>query len=573
MGWLSRLQNRYKSFVRYNQILRVFVRYGFEEMVSYMIATGRYRFIRRLIPSTTKKNAQKYTRWEKMRLVCEELGPTFVKFGQILSNRADLLPKELIIQLEKLQDNVPPFDGEIALQLVESEFNKPIDQLFFHFDKNAFASASMAQVHKAILKNGERIVLKIQRPNIRKIIIEDIKVMYTLADIFAKRIPTVRAFDPRGLVKNFEESILKELDFIHESVNANRFAKNIENDSEDQTTYTIKVYKKYTTQKILALEFVQGIKITDSGRLKLKGFNNTTLAKKLAISYIKQVFEYGFFHADPHPGNILIMESGDVCFLDFGMMGSIMKHDIKMFGLLFLSVKEKDIRAIIKALQMMSDNTVVRDMRGLEFAINEFVQSYSFSDYHENEMSTILIELKDVIIMHGLKVPPHFFLLARSMVTIEGVIHHLDPKLDLLQLARPYLMRTIRKEFNVIAMAKKMAFGLYDLGTYMEDFPLDLKNAIRKINSGTVQVDLTHRGIDPMVHTINRVTKQVILTFTFIGLSVGCILCFIYDVPPHWGSLSFYGFVCLMIAIYLGLKIFRDLKKGDHDDWSGWNHN
>jgi ubiquinone biosynthesis protein len=267
------------------------------------------------------------------------------------------------------------------------------------------------------------------------------------------------------------------------------------------------------------------------------------------------------------------MESGDVCFLDFGMMGSIMKHDIKMFGLLFLSVKEKDIRAIIKALQMMSDNTVVRDMRGLEFAINEFVQSYSFSDYHENEMSTILIELKDVIIMHGLKVPPHFFLLARSMVTIEGVIHHLDPKLDLLQLARPYLMRTIRKEFNVIAMAKKMAFGLYDLGTYMEDFPLDLKNAIRKINSGTVQVDLTHRGIDPMVHTINRVTKQVILTFTFIGLSVGCILCFIYDVPPHWGSLSFYGVVCLMIAIYLGLKIFRDLKKGDHDDWSGWNHN
>ena len=359
MGWLSRLQNRYKSFVRYNQILRVFVRYGFEEMVSYMIATGRYRFIRRLIPSTTKKNAQKYTRWEKMRLVCEELGPTFVKFGQILSNRADLLPKELIIQLEKLQDNVPPFDGEIALQLVESEFNKPIDQLFFHFDKNAFASASMAQVHKAILKNGERIVLKIQRPNIRKIIIEDIKVMYTLADIFAKRIPTVRAFDPRGLVKNFEESILKELDFIHESVNANRFAKNIENDSEDQTTYTIKVYKKYTTQKILALEFVQGIKITDSGRLKLKGFNNTTLAKKLAISYIKQVFEYGFFHADPHPGNILIMESGDVCFLDFGMMGSIMKHDIKMFGLLFLSVKEKDIRAIIKALQMSSCRVTV----------------------------------------------------------------------------------------------------------------------------------------------------------------------------------------------------------------------
>jgi ubiquinone biosynthesis protein len=525
-----------------------------------------------LIPSTTKKNAQKYSKWEKMRLICEELGPTFVKFGQILSNRPDLLPKELIEQLEKLQDNVPPISGEIAKQVVESELNSSIEKLFAYFEPEAFASASMAQVHKVILKNGDKIVLKIQRPNIRNIIVEDIKVMYTLADVFTKRIPTLKSFDPRGLVMNFEESIIKELDFIHESVNVNRFAKNIENDDEDHTTHTIKVYKKFTTKKVLALEYVSGIKVTDLGNMKARGIDQKSIARKLAVSYIKQVFEYGFFHADPHPGNILVMPNGEVCFLDFGMMGSIMNHDIKMFGLLFIAVKEKDIRAIIKALQMMSDNAVVKDLRGLEFAVNEFVQSYSFSDYHQNEMSTILIELKDVIVMHGLKVPSHFFLLARSLVTIEGVIHYLDPDLDLLELAKPYLTRAIRKEFNLFRLGKKMLIGLYDLGSYLEEFPLDLKNAIRKINSGNVQVDLTHRGIDPMVHTINRVTKQVVMSLTFLGLSIGSSLFIIYDIGPHWGNISFFGLLGLFFAGYFALKIWRDLKKGDHDEWGGWNH-
>lgn len=570
MGFIASLKDRYRSFVRYNQIIRVFVKYGFEELVSNMISSGNYSLIRRLIPKTTKKNAQKYTKWEKMRLACEQLGPTFIKFGQILSNRPDLLPDDLILQFEKLQDNVPPLSGEIARNVVETELKGSVDDLFAWFEPEAFASASMAQVHKVTLKTGEKIVLKIQRPGIRKIIIEDIKVMYTLADIFEKRIPSLKSFDPKGLVKSFEESIMKELDFIHESVNVQRFANNIRNDVTDRSTHTLKSYKQYSTKKVLALEFVQGIKVSDIGQLTSKGYDCKIIARKLATSYIKQVFQYGFFHADPHPGNILIMHNGDVCFLDFGMMGSIMPRDIEMFGHLFISVKAGDVKGTIRALQQMSDVTVIKEMRALEFAINEFIQSYSVSTYHENEMSTILMELKDVIVDYGIKVPPHFYLLARSMVTIEGVIHHLDPNLDVLELARPYIVASIKKEFSPLKLGKKILNGLYEFGSYMEDFPLDLKNAIRKINNGKILVDLTHRGIDPMVHTLNRVKKQIVLGLMFAGLAIGSSLFIIYDVEPHWNKMSTYGLIGLSLAAYIGYKMLRDLKRGDHDDWKGW---
>jgi ubiquinone biosynthesis protein len=535
-----------------------------------MISTGRYSFIRRLIPKTTKKNAQKYTKWEKMRLVCEELGPTFIKFGQILSNRPDLLPADLILQFEKLQDNVPPLASQVAREVVERELKGSVDELFAWFEPEAFASASMAQVHKVTLKTGEKIVLKIQRPGIKQIILEDIKVMYTVADVLVKRIPSLKSFDPKGLVKSFEESILKELDFIHESINVQRFANYVTEDKTDTTTHTLKVYKGYTTSRVLALEFVQGTKVSNIGQLTSLGFDCKKIANKLATSYIKQVFRYGFFHADPHPGNILVLADGEICFLDFGMMGSIMERDIEMFGHLFISVKSRDVKGIIKALQQMSEITVIKDMRALEFDIYEFVESYSVTSIHQNEMSNVLMELKDVIVLHGLKVPPHFFLLARSMVTIEGVIHHLDPKLDILELARPYLVESIKKTFNPLKLGKKILNGIYEFGAYMEEFPQDLKNAIRKINNGKIMVDLTHKGIDPMVHTINRVSKQIITGLIVAGLVIGSIQLIIHNVAPFWDGISVLGIIGLILASILTYGMLKDLRKGDHDNWKGW---
>ncbi|NOQ71174.1 MAG: hypothetical protein GQ574_04170 [Crocinitomix sp.] len=572
MGIFSAIGSRYKSVARYNQILRVLVKYGFEDLVHYMEEKKRYTFLRRMIPKSSRRRAIKHTKWEKMRLVCEELGPTFVKFGQILSNRPDLIPLELIFEFEKLQDNVPPMPEKLAKETVEIELKDRVTNIFAWFDPKPFASASMAQVHKVTLHSGERVALKVQRPGIEDIIIEDIKVMYTVAEILEKRVPSLKSFDPVGLVRHFEESILKELDFINESINVQRFYNNLENDeSANQFAAAPKVFQDYSTAKILALEFMSGTKINRLKKLKSTGLDPKVIAERLAISYFKQIFEYGFFHADPHPGNLVVLPNGRICYLDFGMMGSILPKDIEIFGQLFLAITRKDIRKIIKSLQQLSNTTTIKNMRDLEFDVNEFVEKYYVRAIHKNEMSTVLLELKDIIIAHGLKVPAHFFLFARSLVTIEGVIQHLDPELDQFEIVRPFLIKTVSRKFNPIKIGRKLFNSVYEFGNYMEDFPRDLKHAIRKISSGQVKVDLTHKGIDPMVHTIQRVAKQMVTALIMASLIIGSSLFVIFDIHPLWGDVSAAGIVGFIITGLLAFGMIRDFRKGDHDNWKGWH--
>lgn len=566
MGLIIDIVKRFKSISRYNQILRVLMKYGFDDLVQYLEENKNYTFIQKLIPNSTKKRVSQYSKWAKMRLVCEELGPTFVKFGQILSNRPDLVPLELTFELEKLQDNVPPMSANDAKNVVETELKDNVENLFAWFEPTPFASASMAQVHKVTLHSGKRVALKIQRAGIYDIIIEDIKVMYKIAHVLEKRIPSLKSFDPIGLVKNFEASILKELDFIHESINVQRFYNNLEkDDSLEQFAYAPKVYQEFTTSKVLALEFISGIKIDRIEELKSKQIDTKVIGRRLAISYFKQIFEYGFFHADPHPGNLLVLPNNHICYLDFGMMGSMLPRDISIFGKLFIAITNKDVKKIIKALQQLSNNAPILNRRDLEFDINEFVEKYYVREIHENEMSTILLELKDIIIAHGLKVPTYFFLFARSLVTIEGVIEKLDPNLEQFEIVKPYLKSSATRKYNPFKMGKKVINSIVELTDYMEEFPADLKNAIRKINSGQIKVDLTHKGIDPMVHTLQRITKQLITAFIMVALIVGASLFIIFEIHPLWKGISLLGITSFLIAVILGFGMVSNIKKGDYD--------
>lgn len=566
MGVLSSVRNNFRSISRYNQILRVLLKYGFEDLVYYLEENKQYSFIQKFIPKSTKRLVSKYSKWAKMRLVCEELGPTFVKFGQILSNRPDLVPLELTFELEKLQDNVPPMPENVAKKVVEDELKNKVEILFAWFEPLPFASASMAQVHKVTLHSGKRIALKIQRAGIYGVIIEDIKVMYKIANVLERRIPSLKSFDPVGLVKNFENSILKELDFIHESINVQRFYNNLaKDDSLDQFAEAPKVHPEFTTSKVLALEFVNGIKINKIDELKAKEYDTKVIARRLIISYFKQIFEYGFFHADPHPGNLLVRPNGHICYLDFGMMGSMLPRDISIFGRLFMTITNKDVKNLIKVLQKLSNNPPITNMRELEFDVNEFVEKYYVRDINENEMSTILLELKDIIIAHGLKVPTYFFLFARSLVTIEGVIEKLDPDLEQFEIVKPYLRKSAIQRYNPVMIGKKVLNSVVELANYMEEFPSDLKNAIQKINSGQIKVDLTHKGIDPMVHTLQRITKQLITALIMGTLIIGASLFIIFEIHPLWEGISILGMTSFTFAVILGFGMWKNIKKGDYD--------
>lgn len=566
MGIIAGIGKNFRSISRYNQIVKVLIKYGFEDLVEYLEENNQYSFMRKLIPKASRKHAMAYSKWAKMRLVCEELGPTFVKFGQILSNRPDLVPLELTFELEKLHDNVPPMLESVAKQVVETELKDKVENLFAWFEPKPFASASIAQVHKVTLHSGKRVALKVQRLGIHDVILEDIKAMYKIAEVLERRIPSLKNFDPIGIVKNFEESILKEIDFINESINIQRFYNNLINDKTlDQFAEAPKVYSAFTTSKVLAMEFISGIKINQIDKLKAKNIDTKVIARRLTVSYFKQIFEYGFFHADPHPGNLLVLPNSHICYLDFGMMGSMLPRDVSIFSKLFVAITNKDVKIIIKTLQQLSNNVPISNMRDLEFDINEFVEKYYVRDIHENEMSTVLLELKDIIIAHGLKVPTYFFLFARSLVTIEGVINKLDADLEQFEIAKPYLRTSITKKYNPIKMGKKVANSIVELADYMEEFPSDLKNAIRKINSGQIKVDLTHKGIDPMVHTLQRITKQLITTFIMVALIIGASLLIVFEIHPLWKSISVLGILSFIIAVILGFGVLKNINKGDYD--------
>lgn len=572
MGIVNYIDKKYSSVRRYNQIIRVLLKYGFENLVVYMHEGNHFNFLKKLIPKSTYEHALYLSKWEKIRLVCEELGPTFVKFGQLVSNRPDLVPAELIKELEKLQDGVPPIAGNLAIKVVEKELGKKTEELFSFFEQEAFASASIAQVHRATLRNGEKVVLKIQRPGIKEVIEADIKVMLYMAEIFGKRIPSLKSFDPIGLVRNFEDSIIKELDFIHESVNIQRFHNNFFKDkSEEGWIHSPKTYAEFTTSKILTMEYIDGVKISDINKLSSNGYLPGVIGERMALSYFKQVFNYGFFHADPHPGNLLVLPGNVICYLDYGMMGSISKKDLEALGYLFLAIKSKDVIKIIRSLQQLSDNIVIINQRELESDLSEMVENYAFRSLHQNEISTMLLQLKDIIVKHGLQAPAHFFLLIRSMVTAEGVIRQLNPGLDLEQMLKPYLLKIVARHYNPLQFVKKIFNSVYEMGMYMEDLPRDLKNAIRKINTGEIKVDLRHKGIDPLVHTLNRITRQIISAVIIAALILGSSLMIVHNIHPLWGSTSSIGIIGFIISGFIFLGMIKDLRKGDHDNWPGWN--
>lgn len=556
--FLKLLGSQYHHARRYNRIIGVLTKYGFEDYVAGLEERHRFKFLRKLVPEKRYRHALQFSKWEKMRMVCEELGPTFIKFGQVLSNRPDLLPRELVHELEKLQDKVPPFSAAEAKRVLGEELNQPLEDIFSELEEQPFASASIAQVHKAVLRDGSAVVLKIQRPGIRETVREDISIMKDVADILVERLPQLKSLDLPELIHNFEESLVREMDFINESINIQRFQYNLKDDPE---VHVPKVYKQYTTRNLLTLEFIDGIKVSEHEKLLSAGLDRRVIAKRIIASYYKQVFEYGFFHADPHAGNIFVLPDNRICFIDFGMMGSVLKKDIDQLASLFLAIFDKNIKKIEQALQQLSESPSLVHPKRFEYDLYEFVNTYGLTKVHQNEMSSMVGELRQIVVRHELQVPAHFFLLSRSMVTVEGVVRQLDPHLKLLNEAKPHLEGVIRRKLNPVQIAKRIASSAADFGLYLEDLPGDLRETINKIKTGKIKVDLEHKGIDPLLETAQRITKQVIAAIFSASLIIGSSLLIVAGMPPLWKGVSALGIIGLVLAAVIAFGMLRNISR------------
>ncbi|MEA3487708.1 MAG: AarF/ABC1/UbiB kinase family protein, partial [Euryarchaeota archaeon] len=434
---VSPLTRKFLYLQRYIEILNIISTYGWgSDLVSKLdfksLFGDRFKFAKEL------EDISKLSEGERIRSAIEELGPTFVKFGQMLSTRPDLISQELIEELQKLQDKVPTYPTEDATRLIEQELGGSIDTLFKEFPDSPFAAASMAQVYKAVLPDGAEVAVKVQRPSIDKTIEVDLQILQDFARRAKKRSKEELGIDPETLVSEFARAIRKELNFKIEAGNVAHFDSDY---PDEPALHVLKVYKEYSTEKVLTMELIGGVKITDSTKPEVQEqfkIDPKIVASRAVNLVLKQIFEHGYFHGDPHPGNIRVLEDNVICFLDFGMMGTLSARLRGLLADILIGVVTQDERKLTRAILSLGGGGQGVNEEELESDINELIKLYAFGSLEDFDLGAFLGEVSDMITAYDLKGPRDLYLLAKAMSSIQGVCAEVDPSLNVMAQAKPY---------------------------------------------------------------------------------------------------------------------------------------
>ncbi len=545
---------------RYRQIIGILVKYGFQDLLADAGVSWGARVVESILPHQVVENIHKHTKWERIRMAVEELGTTYIKLAQILSNRPDVIPLELVSEFEKLQTHVPPFPGEEAKAIIEEEIGKPIEEVFTSFSLEPFASASIAQVHLAKLKDGSKVVLKVRRPDILEKIELDILIMKYIARKMEER-GYMANLDPVGIVRAFDTAIHKEVDLTHEGYNLQRFAGNFEG---SQLVYVPKYYPQYTTRKLLTMEFIDGVHPYDVEGLKRINASGHELAKNGMFALFEQIFQHGFFHADPHPGNLFAMPDNKVCFIDFGMMGTVLKSDVEFFADIVYGVTAKDSKTLIWGLKNIAVSQQFEGNKTFDYEVEDLINDYHALPADKMNMSDLFNRLLGLVNKYTIKMPPDYFLLSKCLVTIEGVGHRLDPNLNIIEELTPHINKTLQDEFSPMAILKRFFSSARDTLSLMENFPRDIRDIIGKLKKGEVKIGIEHEGLDELTNKIDLASNRITGGFIIGAILMASAILIAVKFPPLYQHISIPGGLGFILANVLGIRmlftIFRSKK-------------
>ena len=559
---VNNITQKIRNVNRLRQILNVLAKYGFGYIV------GRLNIDQNLVGREIIKiaSAKKLDVFDipvsvRIRKMMEELGPTFIKLGQVLSTRPDLIPLEFCQEFEKLQNEVPAFAYEKAKEQIEDELKEPIDKLFGSFSVDSLAAASLSQVHLAESKSGEKLVVKVQRPDIEKTIRADLDVLYMLAQLAEKYIEESRLYNPTAVVDEFKKTILREIDFSVEAKNVDRFRRNFKDDS---TVYILKVDHHLSTKKILTMERLEGIKASNVNEIERIGLDKRQIAINGADAILKQIFMHGFFHADPHPGNIFVLKDGRIAFLDFGMVGRIDAETKEQLADILVAIIHRDAKGIIETF--VSIGAVEKDtgVKKLNLDLTDFIESYYEIPLKELRMDQFLPDIIDIISQNRIKMPPDFFLLSKALITIEGVGKKISPDFNAVAQAKPFVERLVKERYstkNIVRGVKGFLKGLYILTNLL---PRDLTIILNKIKKGTLHIEFEHRGLEDLISQMDKVSNRIAFSLVIAALIIGSSIVIQINKGPtflDFPILGVLGFVTAgIMGLWLAISILRSGK-------------
>ncbi len=550
----------YRHLNRYRQILAVLIKYGFGDLLEMLkidqyIEVGLQMISRKRAPRSEPLN-----RPQRLRIAFEELGPTYIKLGQILSTRPDLIPMEYIAELSKLQDKIPAFAFEEVRKVVNAEFGMPPEDLFDSIEEKPFASASIGQVHRAVLKDGEAVAVKFQRPGIQKIIEVDLEIMLHLATLAERHIEELSFHRPVKIVEEFARTLEKEMDYQNEATNMERIARHF---LDDPHVYIPKVFRETSTTRMLTTEYIEGIKISDIESLEAAGLDRSILTARGADLVLKQIFVNGFFHADPHPGNIFVLPNNVICLLDFGMTGIVDRQTREDFVDLLDGIVHQDE---VRAAQLLLKLTYWEnepDRRQFEREVADFMGRHLYKPLKDIELGKLLQQLLELATELKLRIPPDIFLMMKAVSTVEGVGHMLDPNFDMIARATPFITEVKLARYK----PQRIADDVFDLGSrlfhFFQQFPKDLLDLASLIRQQRLSLQIEHRGLETMLATHDRISNRISFSILIAALIIGSALIVISETPPLIYGISLLGILLFSAAAIMGIWLLvAILKKG-----------
>jgi ubiquinone biosynthesis protein len=545
------------NLTRIRQVAEVLIRYGFEDVVTSTPLRRLVTRSRRLSWQEGEQAVFETTRWQRIRMIIEELGPTFIKLAQALSNRADLLPQPLIDEFEKLQSNVPPFDVQLAKDIIEREMGRPLDEVFAEFDDVPLGSASIGQVHRARLLTGEEVVVKVQRPGVAEKVRSDLALLNELVRLTAGFLRKQGLSNPQDVVDAFERSMTKEMDYTSEARSMEQFRSLYH---AYETFHIPKPYRELSTARVLVIEFVSGCKITDKAQLLEWGLSPEKVAETGMDIYLTQIFEFGIFHADPHPGNVLVRPDGTLVLIDFGMVGKLSKQQKYAFAGVFIGMARQDPRGMALSFRRLALTSDIPDMRTFEASLAELIEDFASLDVKDMSMSDLADALQGVIYTYKLQVPGAVFLILRALVILEGIGKVLHPRFNTFEFVKPYGARIIAEQYSTENILSEAEYTGTQLLALLQTLPADIRQIVRKISRGDLRVRIELSGYQLLLHKADQLVSRSILAAVSVALIVFAGLSLLGRYPagqmPYYRGLPVVTWYSLGLAAFLLLILF-----------------